>query len=134
MKNVSIIGVEGEPVSDFNLLNPENPDDFISRDKKSSGLSYKNYVETIDQFEPEYFDIVVVDGRARNSCIKRAIPHIKRGGYLIVDNSERKYYLSPFPNLNNPSEWEKREFMGPVFFQHAFGKTTIFKKLISLQK
>lgn len=134
LKNVSIKEIEGEPISTFNTLNPEDPDNYISKDKKSKGLSFEGYAKSIDQFEAEYFDLVVVDGRARNSCIKRAIPHIKEGGYLIVDNSERNYYLSPFPNLNNPNEWEKREFMGPVFFQHAFGKTTIFKKLINLQK
>lgn len=131
LKNVILIEAEGEPTDNFNLLDPENPDDFISKDKKSTGLSYMKYVKTIDQFENEYFDVVVVDGRARNSCIKRALTHVKKGGYLIVDNSDRKYYLSPFPNLNNTAQWEKREFMGPVFFQHAFGKTTIYKKLIS---
>src|SRR5690554_1369486 len=131
LKNVSVKGIEGVPIDNFNKLNPENPDDFISKDKKSSGLSFEKYVNSIDQFETECFDIVVVDGRARNSCIKRAIPHIKRGGYLIVDNSDRKYYLSPFPNLNNPAVCEKREFMGPVFFQHAFSKTSVFRKLIS---
>ncbi|MDD4777783.1 MAG: class I SAM-dependent methyltransferase [Fermentimonas sp.] len=131
LDNVTIKEIESMPINNFDTLNPENPDDFISKEKKSSGLSFEYYVKSIDQFEKEYFDVVVVDGRSRNSCIKRAIPHIKKGGYLIVDNSDRKYYLSPFPYLNNPEKWEKREFMGPVFFQHAFGKTTIFKKLIS---
>ncbi|MDD2298157.1 MAG: hypothetical protein PHQ67_05385 [Fermentimonas sp.] len=134
LNNITIKGVEGKPINNFNTLNPEDPDDFISKEKKSSGLSYEDYVKSIDSYEKGSFDIIVVDGRARNACIKRAIPHIKAGGYLIVDNSDRKYYLSPFPNLNNPAEWEKRVFMGPVFFQHAFGKTTIFKKLVSSQR
>ncbi len=129
LKNVSLKGIEGVPINNFSTLDPENPDDFISKEKKSEGLSFEDYVKSIDQFETEYFDIVVVDGRARNSCIKRALPHVKIGGYLVVDNSDRKYYLAPFPNLCNSTEWEKIEFMGPVFFQHAFGRTTIFKKL-----
>ncbi len=134
LNNATIKEIEGEPINNFSSLNHYDPNDFISKDEKSKGISYENYVKAIDQFDKEYFDIVIVDGRARSSCIKRAIPHIKKDGYLIVDNSDRTYYLSPFPELNNHSHWEKIELMGPVFFQHAFAKTTIFKKLVSLQK
>ncbi len=127
--NVSLNIIEGEPVADFSSLNQDNPDDYISRDKNSKGLSFEKYVKHINRFNNCYFDIVVVDGRARSSCIKQAIPHIKKDGYLVVDNAERNYYLSPFPELNNTDKWEKTEFNGPVFFQHAFSKTIFFKKL-----
>jgi hypothetical protein len=53
---------------------------------------------------------------------------VKKGGYLIVDNTDRSYYLAPFPELQDPSKWKKTEFQGPVFFQHAFSKTSFFKK------
>lgn len=128
IKNVDLRGVAGEKTDGSLPLNPENADDFASKDPKSAGLSFEKYVKTIDDFPPEYFDMVVVDGRARNSCIKRAIPHIRQGGFLAVDNADRKYYLAPFPQLNNPQMWEKTEFEGPVFFQHAFSKTSFFRK------
>ena len=127
--NVFLEDIEGEKNDNFFNLNPENADDFISKEAKSAGLSYEKYAKFIDRYNHNYFDIVVVDGRVRNACIKRAIPHIKKGGYLIVDNSDRRYYLSEFHFFNNYNEWEKREFMGPVFFQHAFSKTSIFRKL-----
>lgn len=128
-ENVLIKEIEGEKTDYFFDLNPENADDFVSKELKSAGLSYEKYVKAIDQYNNNYFDLIVVDGRVRNACIKRTLPHIKIGGYLIVDNSDRKYYLSEFSLLNNKNEWEKRELMGPVFFQHAFSKTTIFRKL-----
>ncbi|MBF6597701.1 MAG: hypothetical protein ITF98_05680 [Fermentimonas sp.] len=129
IENVTLQEIEGERIDNFFNLNPENADDFVSKELKSSGLSYEKYVKAIDQYNNNHFDIIVVDGRVRNACIKRAIPHIKKGGYLIVDNSDRSYYLSEFNFLNNQNEWKKNEFVGPVFFQHAFSKTSIFKKL-----
>ena len=128
LKNVSIQEIAGKPIADFNERDYRNPDDFVSKDKKSAGLSFEDYVKAIDTFPEEYFDLVVVDGRVRNCCVKRAIPHVKKGGYLIVDNTDRSYYLAPFPELLNSSKWEKTEFQGPVFFQHAFSKTSFFRK------
>lgn len=128
LKNVSIQEIAGKPIADFNERDYRNPDDFVSKDKKSAGLSFEDYVKAIDTFPEEYFDLVVVDGRVRNCCVKRAIPHVKKGGYLIVDNTDRSYYLAPFPELQDPSKWKKTEFQGPVFFQHAFSKTSFFKK------
>ena len=129
INNVILKEISGERIDNFINLNPENAADFISKELKSAGLSYEKYVKAIDQYNHNYFDIIVVDGRVRNACIKQAIPHVKKGGYLIVDNSDRRYYLSEFNFLNNQNEWKKSEFVGPVFFQHAFSKTTIFKKL-----
>ena len=129
INNVILHEIEGEKIDNFLILNPENADDFVSKELKSAGLSYEKYVKAIDQYDYNLFDIIVVDGRVRNACVKRAIPHIKKGGYLIVDNSDRSYYLSEFNFLNNQNEWKKSEFVGPVFFQHAFSKTSIFKKL-----
>ena len=97
-----------QKIDDYFNLNPENADDFISKDNKSSGLSYEKYAKSIKQYDLNYFDIIVVDGRVRNACIKQAIPHIKKGGYLIVDNSDRSYYLSEFNFLNNKNEWENQ--------------------------
>lgn len=126
--NVDYFEIPGEEIPDWTKRDYRNPDDFISNDRNSVGLSYEKYVKSIDEYPDHSFDIVVVDGRVRNSCVKRAIPHVKKGGYLVVDNTDRKYYLAGSPALQNPDLWEKTEFQGPVFFQHAFGKTSFFRK------
>lgn len=127
--NVDYMEITGERVDDWAKRDYRNPDDFISGDRNSVGLSYERYVKAIDKYPDNYFDIVVVDGRSRNCCVKRAIPHIKKGGYLVVDNTDRRYYLTGFSELQNPDIWQKTEIQGPVFFQHAFGKTSFFRKM-----
>lgn len=126
--NVDYKEIPGEKIADWEARDYRNPDDFVSGDKGSVGLSFERYVKAIDPFPGGSFDIVVVDGRVRNGCVKRAIPHVKRGGYLVVDNSERAYYLEGVPELQDTAVWEKQEFQGPIFFQHAFSRTSFFKK------
>lgn len=128
LNNVTYRVIEGKTIDNFDDLNAENPDDYVSKDPNSKGLSFKEYANSIDLFKDYNLDIVIVDGRARNACIKRAMPHLKKNGYLIVDNADRSYYLSSFPELFNQDIWNRIEFVGPVFFQHAFGKTVVFRK------
>lgn len=71
-----------------------NPEHYSSTDEQSAGHNYKRYASDIDRFQDGYFDCVVVDGRSRPSCIMHALPKIKKGGCLVLDNSERDYYLT----------------------------------------
>ena len=50
------------------------------------------YYTVCDQFPPGYFDLILIDGRYRRGCICHSIPILKRGGVLMLDNSERSYY------------------------------------------
>ncbi len=126
--NVDYKEIPGEGIADWEEKDYRNPDDFVSGDIGSAGLSFERYVKAIDPYPEESFDIVVVDGRARNGCVKHAITHVKRGGYLVVDNSDREYYMEGAAELRDAAAWEKREFQGPVFFQHAFNRTSFLKK------
>jgi predicted O-methyltransferase YrrM len=45
-----------------------------------------DYVAAIDQFPDASLDFVVVDGHYRTHCIRHALPKIKPGGYLLVDD------------------------------------------------
>ena len=55
-------------------------------------MNFEGYVKSIDNYPDGYFDLVTVDGRARPSCALRALPKIKNGGWLLVDNMERARY------------------------------------------
>lgn len=46
------------------------------------------YVEKLTEFPPGYFDVIVVDGLDRLSCFRLAIERLRRGGILVVDNSD----------------------------------------------
>lgn len=53
--------------------------------------AFDDYVASIDGV-PGDFDLIVVDGRARNACMRQAIPHLAPGGILLYDNSDRDEY------------------------------------------
>jgi hypothetical protein len=57
-----------------------------------SGLSFEKYVRCIEEFPDRHFDLVLIDGRSRASCLKCALPKVAAGGYLLLDNSERSEY------------------------------------------
>jgi tRNA A58 N-methylase Trm61 len=65
---------------------------------------YTKYYSYIDQFPNEHFDFVIVDGRARVECAQHAIPKMKKGGMLILDNAERLRYRAVHDLLQ---DWEK---------------------------
>ncbi len=71
------------------------------------GPSFERYVRSIDAYPDRSFDLVLVDGRARASCVARAIPKVKPGGHLLLDNSERRGYagalelLQSYPRIDH---------------------------------
>lgn len=85
-----------EPVVDNSAAADDvgDPDAAVSADPASSGLRFTAYVEAIDSFADESFDVVLIDGRARPSCIHHGAPKVRQGGILIVDNADRDYYLA----------------------------------------
>ena len=72
--------------------------------------NYKAYVSAIDEYPAGYFDFVMVDGVARPSCLVHAHSKVKPGGYLMLDNSERGYYLTQTYKLFK--SWESYNFWG----------------------
>jgi len=66
-------------------------------------LHKQPYYGICKQFPKESFDLVLVDGRNRKGCIVNSIPLLKRGGVMMVDNAERRYYKAALDLLKN---WE----------------------------
>ena len=87
---------------------------YMSSDPNLGTFRFKKFATTIDQYPDHYFDLVFVDGRARNDCLRHAIPKVKRSGFIFLDDSDRqayqlgKEYLSRFKELKleNASAWE----------------------------
>ncbi len=53
------------------------------------------YCSKINEYD-EQFDIVLVDGRDRVNCIKKAVRKLSSKGVIILDNSNRDRYASVF--------------------------------------
>jgi hypothetical protein len=43
----------------------------------------------LDDYSAESVDFVVVDGSARDECVRAAVPKVRRGGWLYLDNSDK---------------------------------------------
>lgn len=61
------------------------------------------YFHVADEFPDEYFDFILVDGRARVACLLNSLPKLKSGGLMILDNSDRSSYQLAFTILK---DWE----------------------------
>jgi len=103
------------PRGTYLLIPPEPPE--LGNDKANpnhyragpvSGVNFKAYATSIVGRGP--FDLVMVDGRARASCIMHAVPEIRPGGWLVLDNAERDYYLEQTAELLQG--WESVRFYG----------------------
>ena len=127
VSNVEYMWVEAENDPQYNSKNPLDPDSYLSTGLEFTGKKFESYAKKINDVAVKSFDIIIVDGRARPSCILQALDRVKQKGYLIIDNTDRTYYLSPFSLPE--AQWKKWEFNGPVPYIHDFCQTTIFQKL-----
>jgi hypothetical protein len=56
-----------------------------------AGLDFADYVATIDKVGGS-FDLIVIDGRAREACLVAALPRLAPDGIIVYDNSRRARY------------------------------------------
>jgi hypothetical protein len=119
-----------EPVSDDRVIDhdPSDPDGYVSSGVEFKGKSFRDYATSIDEYPDEYFDVVVIDGRARPSCFKHAASRVKLGGFLLLDNAERESYSRIHEGLEN-SAWLKRDFYGPGPYNEYFWQTCAWTRI-----
>jgi len=60
-------------------------------------LDGDGYIGAIDAADGP-FDLIIVDGRRRTECLARAIPHLARGGIILLDDSGRSRYRGAIQN------------------------------------
>ena len=105
----------------------EEPGIYASTDERYAGRSFRSYVETVDRYPDAYFDIVLVDGRARPASFLHAVPKLKPTGWLILDNSEREAYRDAF-RIADEAGWRPSTYRGPHPYVVEFGETTIWRR------
>ena len=94
------------------IQEPNEPYSYISSDIDFSGLSFQQYVTAIEFYPDQYFDVILIDGRARPSCFLHAKKKVKYGGYIILDNAEREDYSWVEDSAKNEG-FTMQEFWGP---------------------
>jgi Methyltransferase domain len=73
-----------------------------------AGQDFSNYVSAIDRVDG-FFDLIAVDGRAREACLTRALPRLAPGGLIVFDDVERQRYRKAIAGLGERAdvEWTK---------------------------
>lgn len=82
------------------------------------------YVNAID-IPGVQFDIIVIDGRARVKCCKKAVDSLGANGVLILDDSERERYTECF-SIMKKKDFRYIEFWGISAGDYNLKCTTIF--------
>ena len=100
------------------------PDSYSSLSPEERGLSFEAYVRTIDEYPDQSFDLVIVDGYARPSCVAHAIPKVRHGRYLLVDDTDWPKYA---PTLNILDGYPRVDFAGVTPFQLNLRQTSIWR-------
>ncbi len=101
-----------------------DPGSYRSDDADFRGYTFRSYVSQIDSFPDGHFDVILIDGRARPSCIRHSVGKVRAGGLLVLDNADRSYYTARTqPYLDN---FTRREFRGPVPGITFMGQTNIY--------
>lgn len=109
------------------ILDASEPLHYYTTDETFLNCSFKNYASYIDNFPDNYFDIVLVDGRSRPSCLYHSLDKVKERGLLVLDNAEREYYLSK--NIIDETKFSLViNSFSSVICQTSFSQTNIYIK------
>ncbi|PKH44337.1 Methyltransferase domain-containing protein [Nocardioides alpinus] len=65
-----------------------------------AGLDFAAYVAAIDDVAGD-FDVVVIDGRAREACLARAVERLAPGGIIVFDNVDRQRYVDAIETVGD---------------------------------
>ena len=60
---------------------------------------WESYANQILEFPDGHFDLIVVDGSCRDACIRAAVPKVRLGGMIVVDNADSQIDVSPLASL-----------------------------------
>jgi hypothetical protein len=119
---------EGVPDGSGSTRFIENPLDYKSNVPQYAHLRFENYARCIEQYPEASFDVILVDGRARPSCIYHAIPRLKIGGLLVIDNNERPYYTTAFKDTFEQDFTVELDGRNVIPYIPDFVRTTILRR------
>lgn len=101
---------------------------YKSKAKTYENMNFKEYVSSIDQYPDNHFDIILIDGRARNYCLRHSKNKLKKSGYIILDDAERKEYNQGKEEISN-TKWKEFIFYGPRPYHKNFSETIIWQRI-----
>ena len=91
---------------------------------RSLAEGYAHYANAILAYPDDWFDVVVVDGRARPRCVARSLSKVKPGGRLLVDDVNRQRYADAVREVN----WPRRDVIGFAPAKVSLGHTAVLTR------
>lgn len=64
---------------------------YPSQKAVAQGLDFEDYARAIER-TGGVFDVIVIDGRVREACLRHALPFLAPDGMIVFDNSHRARY------------------------------------------
>ena len=89
------------------------------------------YVSAIAREQHGSYDVIVVDGKARNACCHTAVSYLRKGGMLILDNSDRKEY-EPANSFLISRGFARVDFLGPVPGNVGWSSTSVYSQDLTM--
>jgi hypothetical protein len=83
----------GQPNIHMRIVEPvPSTSPVVSSQKEGNAdLDFADYVNSIGAVDGE-FSLIVIDGRAREACLRAAIPRLDPDGLIVFDNTRRRRY------------------------------------------
>ncbi|MCW2594587.1 MAG: putative methyltransferase [Jatrophihabitans sp.] len=83
----------GQPNIHMRIVEPvPSSSPVVSSQKEGNAdLDFADYVNSIDAVDGA-FSLIVIDGRAREACLRAAIPRLDPDGLIVFDNTRRRRY------------------------------------------
>ncbi len=85
---------------------PPEAEDWRDRDKDGTYDDFRSYVDFPEKFGP--FDFILVDGRARESCLQKAHSLLSPNGVALLHDANRSFQRAPGGQF--PSEAEFKDY------------------------
>jgi hypothetical protein len=86
---------------------------------------FDDYAAAINDQPDGSLDLVIVDGRARVECVRRAMSKVRPGGLLLFDDADRARYRLAVKGL---AGWDRNVFTGLKPGQRHPAHTSVWKR------
>lgn len=113
---------------------PKVPADLDEHTQTARGLTtepFLSYIAELMSFPKGHFDVIIVDGMAREACARLAADRLKAGGFIVFDNSDREEYANAYRYLIDAG-FARIDYWGPGPINPYEWCTSIFAKSLDV--
>lgn len=115
------------PAADVRFVGGSEHGVLRSRQWEVSEKFFDDCVSAIDEEPDESVAVVIVDGRCRLDCVRHAVPKVREGGLIALDDSEQPF-LSFAPFIPELDGWQVVKKGGFKRRSLVFTETTFLHK------